>query len=219
VGGPYRQAKIAMERRLIAGPLPAVILQPTIVYGPGSALWTDRPLAALRRGGVVLPDPPGLCPAVHGADVAGAALAALALPDPGRERFLISGPDRMTWADFYRGYAGLLGQGEVRLEPLADLAARLGPAPVPGAAPSGPSAAARISAALRRVLGSRRFDRLLARLADRRGPAVTWPDRAALALYAARGDIDTSAARDRLGFTPRLSFAQGLETIRAQYRL
>ncbi len=218
-GGAYRQAKIAMERMLADGPMPAIILQPTIVYGPGSALWTDKPMAALGRGTVVLPDPPGLCPAVHAADVAEATVLAVALADPGRcERFLISGPDMITWADLFRGYARMLGTGEVRLEPHSALLDRLGPAPAATAGSSGPSAAARISAALRTAVGSRRFDRIMARLGSARGPAVTWPDRSALSLYSARPVILPEAARNRLGFVARLSFAQGLETIRAQSR-
>ena len=49
-GSGYRQAKIEMERRLMAGPIPAAILQPTLVYGPGSAFWTDQFIEWLSSG-------------------------------------------------------------------------------------------------------------------------------------------------------------------------
>lgn len=207
-GGGYRQAKIAMERRLMAGAIPAVIVQPTIVYGPGSALWTDRPIAQLQAGGIVLPDPPGLCAAVHVDDVVQAAVRAAVLPDPGRERFLISGPDRMTWADFFAGYVRILGQGRVDLRALP-------PPPPPQDGPaSGPSLAARISAQARRVLGRRRFEALLAMAAGLRGaqgPAL--PDPGLHRLYAARPEIDMTAAQGRLGYIPTVDFSSGLATI------
>jgi hypothetical protein len=60
-GSGYRQAKIEMERRLMAGSIPAAILQPTIVYGPGSTLWTDQFLEWLAVGDIVLPTPEGHC--------------------------------------------------------------------------------------------------------------------------------------------------------------
>ncbi len=208
-GGDYRRTKAAMEQALIDGPIPAAILQPTIVYGPGSALWTDAPIRALRAGGIVLPDPPGLCPAIHVDDVVEAAIRAALLPDLGRERFLLSGPDRMTWADFYGGYATHIGTGQVILRPHAELAARLGPPTE--TAPKGPSAAARISAALRRALGSRRFDALLTRIRPPSGPV--FPDRSALALYSASPVIDLAGTEDRLGFAPCIEFAQGLATL------
>lgn len=207
-GGPYRQAKIEMERRLLGGPLPAVILQPTIVYGPGSALWTGRPMAQLKSGGVVLPSPVGLCAAVHVDDVVLAALLAAVVPDPGRERFLVSGPDRMTWEDFFRGYAAMLGGGKIEL-------CDLGPAPAPAAeGAAGPSLAARVSAAGRRLLGHRRFEALVAAARTLRpaaGPAL--PDAGLHRLYLGRPTIDLGHAQVRLGFEPLIDFQAGLTTI------
>ncbi|MCX8508184.1 MAG: NAD(P)-dependent oxidoreductase, partial [Rhodobacteraceae bacterium] len=75
-GGPYRQTKIAMEHRLMQSPLPVAILQPTLVWGSGSALWTDRFLEALRGGGVVLPQPEGFCQGLHVEDLVQASLLA-----------------------------------------------------------------------------------------------------------------------------------------------
>lgn len=214
--GDYRRAKIAMEARLMAGPVPAAILQPTIVYGPGSALWTDAPLAALRAGGVVLPEPSGFCPLVHVDDVVQAALRAAVLPDLGQERFLLCGADRITWREFFQGHADLLGRGLVIGEPLATLTARLGPAT---SASGGPSAAARLSAALRRLIGRRRFEALVSRARACRGArGPVWPGRAMLMLYAANPTISTARARDRLGYVPAVTFAEGLAGIQAQLR-
>jgi nucleoside-diphosphate-sugar epimerase len=216
-GGDYRRTKIAMEQMLLEGPVPAAILQPTIVYGPGSALWTVAPMTALARGGVVLPDPVGLCPAVFVDDIAEAALRAALLPDLTRERFLLSGPDTITWLDFYTAYAGIVGQGSVLQRPLAELAARLGPAAVGPAA--GPAMAARISAVLRRVIGSRRFEAGLQQIRSlRRATGPAYPDRASLALFAANPTIDLSRTESRLGYVPTTRFAEGLSAIRSQSR-
>lgn len=217
-GGPYRQAKIAMEARLLASGLQTAALQPTVVWGPGSAMWTNGPIATLRRGGIILPDPPGLCAAVHVLDVVRAALRAAVVPDLGHDRFLINGPDTPTWADLYQGYANLIGTGTVRLEPYASLLARVGPPPavVEGVADS-PSTAARISALLRRIIGNRAFEAANARLATLRptiGPLQ--PDPWSLALFSARPVILCAHAKTRLGYQPTITLAAGLADLAGQ---
>ena len=214
-GSPYRDAKIAMEQRLMAGDLPAVILQPTLVWGTGSALWTDTLAEALRAGDVVLPDPEGQAELVHVSDLAAAFSAALALPDPGRERFIISGPAPVRWSDLLRGYATRLGTGGVRHEPLADLQARLGPPPAmdPGT-DAAPTAAARVSALARRLIGRDRFEALVRALKRRLRRGDFHPDHHLLELFAATGTCSTRAARDRLGYMPRVDLAAGLEITR-----
>jgi len=213
--GPYRLAKIEMETKLCAGDIACAILQPTLVYGPGSALWTDGPLAMLRRGPIYLPAPVGQCPAVYVDDVVQAALRAAVVPDLGQERFIINGPEGLDWRGFFEGYAGLIGQGSVETRPLEELTARLGPAPT--GAPKGPSAAARVSALARQVIGRKRFEALVAKaqaLRPARGPV--YPDRGQLSLYAAQNPIATAHARDRLGFQPQIDFAAGLSKIQAE---
>lgn len=214
-GSPYREAKIAMERRLMAGDLPAIILQPTLVWGSGSALWTETLAEALRAGAVVLPDPEGLAELVHVTDLAAAFSAALALPDPGRERFIVSGPEPVPWSALLGGYADQLGTGQIRREPLADLAARLGPAPAmaPGT-DAGPSAAARVSAMARRLIGRARFEALVRGLKRRVSKGDFYPDHHLLELFAATGSCSTRAARDRLGYEPRVDLATGLKITR-----
>lgn len=218
-GGPYRQAKIAMEARLWASSLQTAALQPTIVWGPGSAMWTNGPIAALRGGGIILPDPPGLCAAVHVLDVVQAALRAAMVPDLGHDRFLINGPGTPTWADLYRGYADLIGSGEVRLEPHASLFARIG-TPPPAAAQDDndqPSVAARISAALRRAIGNQAFETATARLRalrPSRGPKE--PDPWSLALFSARPVILSTHAKTRLGYQPMFTLPAGLADLAGQ---
>ena len=213
-GGDYREAKILFENILMQSDIEVAILQPTIVYGPGGAMWTKAPMAALAAGRVVLPEPCGRCPAVHVADVAQAIARVTGLTDLRRERFLISGPDRPGWDDFFAGYRDLVGAGEVLRVPVAEILARL-PEPGDAAPAGGPSAAARVSARLRRIIGSQRFDDLKARLVARGGGRTTWPDRHLIALYQASPEISTDRARTRFGYAPAYDFAAGLASLRA----
>lgn len=209
-GASYRRAKILMENQLMGGDFEAAILQPTIVYGPGSALWTTAPMDALVRGGVVLPDPCGACAAVFVDDVVQTILLATQAAEMDRQRFLISGPEAVPWHQFYKGYRDLMGQGNIITKPLADLLDRLSD-DVDDHGGSGPSLAARISAKLRQVIGSRRFETLMARARSLRGAqGPNWPDRHMLALYQAHPSVSIDRARAILGYEPKFDFAQGL---------
>lgn len=213
-GGPYRQAKIKMEHQLMQSDFAVAILQPTIVYGPGGGLWTDMPMAQMKAGGVVLPDPVGHCPLVYVDDVVDAALRAAALDDLGRERFLISGADNPLWSELYQAYGDIVQSGEVRTEPLQVLQARLGP----DSAPQGPSLAARISAQLRAIIGRKRFEQLMAQVrALRSQQGVSYPDRSGLVLYSANPDISTKHAQTRLGFRADHDLGKGMAKIVSAY--
>ena len=215
-GSGYRQAKMAMEARLLAQSLPVAILQPTVVWGAASPQWTEAAFAALRRGGVVLPDPVGLCPALHVEDLVQAALLAAVVPGLKQERFLIDGPERISWAAFYQAHAECIGAGHVLLQPLAALEARLGPMAPPGPQ-HGPSAAARLSVGLRRLVGNQRFEAVVGaarRIQRSKGP--TFPDRSSLILYAARPEVVTDHAHARLRYAPKVTLASGLAAIAVQ---
>ena len=217
-GGPYRQAKIEMERRLMAGTSPSAILQPTIVYGPGSAIWTERFLDCLAQGGsIVLPDPEGICNAVYVDDVAAACVAALGVPDLGQERFIVSGPRPVAWSELFEGYAAMTGRGSVRFEPIDALRERLGsPEAEDGDTGGGPSAAARVSAALRKVIGNRRFEALV-RQARRvmSGGGDFYPDHHLLDEFSGTGRCSIELATHRLGHRPAHDLAAGLAGIAA----
>lgn len=206
----YRQAKIAMERQLMAESVPVAILQPTIVYGPGSTLWTDGFATALLSGGVVLPAPEGLCNGVFVDDVVQACLRAATLAGLGQERFIVSGPEPFPWSALIEGYARILGRGEVVRVPHGEILARLGPPP-DGTTPSVPSPAARVSAVLRRLIGHRRFESLVA-MARRRlkRNARLEPDHHLLAEFSGKGVCHIDLARRRLGYRPRYDLAAGL---------
>ena len=220
-GSGYRQAKIEMERRLMAGRIPAAILQPTIVYGPGSALWTEQFLEWLSAGDIVLPTPEGHCSGVFVDDLVQALLRAAALQDLGRERLIVSGPEPFPWSHLLEGYARIVGSrsGTVQQVPVEELQSRLGPAPDDDHQDEGPSRAAVIHTVGRRVFGRERFERTLrlikARLA---GGGRMYPDRHLLELFSATGHCHIGHARERLGFDPEFDLAKGLAATASELR-
>lgn len=218
-GSPYRQAKVEMERRLMSGSLPAVILQPTLVWGAGSPMWTNTFAEALKNGSVILPDPEGRAELVHVNDLAKAFVAALCMKDPGRERFIVTGPNPVPWSEVMSGYAKEVGGGSVKHVPLADLTEQLGPRYEPGEADdSGPSLAARVSATARGILGRDRFEGLVRRVKRLKGGGDFMPDHHLLEIFASQPQISQIAARDRLGYVPDIDFEKGLELTRTALR-
>lgn len=210
-GSPYRRAKIAMERRLMAGKRPTAILQPTIVWGAGSSLWTDGFAEALLAGAVLVPEPEGLCQGVYVEDVVQACLAAATLPDLGQERFIVNGPEPFNWSALLKGYAQHLGRGEVRFAPAKDLAPPVAHSQI-SASDDGdaqPSLAARISAIGRGLLGHKRFEALV-RLAKRKlkGGKMR-PDPHLFELMVAKGVCLPDLARSRLGYAPAYDLSAG----------
>lgn len=217
VNGPaktaYAAAKRAMETRLLTQDfMAAAILQPTIVYGPGSRLWTEAALEAMRAGGVVLPQPCGICPAVHVEDVVQAALLAAAVPGLNRERFLINGPGALSWQAFYDVHREIAGTGEIVLRDLTELRDIVGvPAPQTS---KGPSLAARLGGMARGAIGHDRVDRVMALIrpnAGPKGPAMPGPSH--LALLAAHPEIVSDRARTRLGYVPRMEFRASMDKL------
>jgi nucleoside-diphosphate-sugar epimerase len=218
-GGPYRRAKIEMERRLMAGPLPAAILQPTIVWGPGSSLWTDGFARALLAGGVVIPDPEGICNGVFVDDLVQACMRAALVPGLGQERFVISGAEPFPWSALVDGYAAVLGTKGATRVPAAEIEKALGPAPAEDGADHAPSLAARISALGRQVLGHRRFEALVAFAKSNLAKGgVLHPNHHLYEEYMGQGRCHIDHARARLGYAPQFDLARGLEATAAHLK-
>ncbi len=199
----YRDTKIEMEEAFLASAKPVAILQPGIVYGPGSGMWTDAPREALRRGLVILPDPIGLCPAIHVDDVVQATLRAALVSDLAHERFILNGPGKSTWGDFFTAHIKAIREGAIEYRALDELEARLPPADESSPASAAPSLAARVSGTLRKRLGRHRFEAIVRtanRALQKSGPV--YPDRGALKLYQARPQICDAHTRERLRFEP-----------------
>jgi nucleoside-diphosphate-sugar epimerase/choline dehydrogenase-like flavoprotein len=120
--GGYAHTKLGLEAELMRAVredgLPAAILQPTIVYGPHSRPWTDAPADMLRFGTVVLSDAgQGICNAVYVDDVVRAMVLAATDDRAVGERFLISGPRPISWAQFYAEIAKAVGAEGPKYQP------------------------------------------------------------------------------------------------------
>lgn len=88
---------------------PVVVIQPTIVYGPFSKMWTIGRINALRKTKVVLIDQGGgTCNAVYVDDLIQGMICAVLSENGNGERFLISGEKTSTWRDFWQSYEEML---------------------------------------------------------------------------------------------------------------
>jgi nucleoside-diphosphate-sugar epimerase len=229
-GSEYKAAKCAMEadlaRRAAESGLDAVVLAPTIVYGPYSALWTDTLVEWLATGTVELPRSGlGHCHAVYVDDVATALLAAAAAQGVGGRRYLVTGPAPIDWADFVGAVAAALGHRILRGEP-PPVAVATRPSLLravwkdPLALANWPPAR-RTLAALRDRLGSDRIERLRHFVAGLRRdpggvthrPAHERPD-----LFLSRTRIDASAIRRDFALPPATSVDAGLALTQAYVR-
>jgi len=114
-GDVYAETKLAAENLVLTyaqeKKLPAVILQPTIVYGPFSRPWTVNPFMQLSSGTVLLPkDGAGLCNAVYIDDVVDAICNSAVASGVDGETILISGRQPVTWEAFYGALEAILGR-------------------------------------------------------------------------------------------------------------
>jgi predicted dehydrogenase/nucleoside-diphosphate-sugar epimerase len=108
----YGRQKLVAEQQIMAasGRVEVVCLQPTVVYGPAAPSWTVQPLRRLRVANHVLPTGPdtGVCNAVHVQDVADAAVFATTADGLDQTRLLVSGPNVVSWGQYYDAYRSML---------------------------------------------------------------------------------------------------------------
>jgi nucleoside-diphosphate-sugar epimerase len=216
-GSSYRQAKIEMERRLMAGSIPTAILQPTIIYGPGSVLWTEQFIEWLTVGDIVLPTPEGHCSGLFVDDLVQALFRAATIPNLGRERFIVSGSDPFPWSRLLDGYARIVGRGSVRHVPVNELKSRLGTEPDDDHSEA--SRMATIHVVGRKIFGRERFERMLRQIKRRlaRGGRM-YPDQFLLSVFSSTGHCSIRHASERLGFEPEFDLAKGLAASESDLR-
>jgi nucleoside-diphosphate-sugar epimerase len=110
-GDPYCDNKGKAERviaRFVQRGLPAVVLRPSIVYGPYSA-WSTRLIEGLRQHKVALIDEGhGACNTTYVDNLVDAVFLSLENDHSVGETFFINDGERITWGDFIRVHANML---------------------------------------------------------------------------------------------------------------
>ena len=112
---PYGRSKIRAEQILLRevkeNDFPAVLLQPTIVYGPYCQPWTMGPAQQMKTNGVALVDDGmGLCNAVYVDDVVQAIILSLESEKANGEAMLISARQAIRWLEFYQAFGRISGK-------------------------------------------------------------------------------------------------------------
>lgn len=111
---PYPHDKLAAEKAVLAenarSGLPTTTLRLGTIYGPWGSAFTLYPIACLTSGRVVLVNEgQGVSNAAYVDDVIQAMILAVKRPAGKPETFIIRGPDRVTWRQFYDAYEAMLG--------------------------------------------------------------------------------------------------------------
>ncbi len=91
--------------------LAAVVLQPTVVYGPFGGWWTAGQIDRLKSGRFALANGgDGVCNPVYVDDVVQAAIRAACAEQVEGQTFLVSGPAPVSWRDYYEAFERMLGR-------------------------------------------------------------------------------------------------------------
>ncbi len=188
--------------------LPAVILQPTIVYGPFSRNWTDRPVSALLKGQLVLAnESEGVCNPVYIDDLVSAILLAALNKSAIGERFLVSGPDYVPWKKFYAAYADIVGKQTFVFESEEQIlhSNRL-------------TLKEKLRSLLRPIvhkfISQKMKHRLLGLLSTMKreaGPVISRPNAQELQLYKSKTRVCIDKAKNLLGYNPEYPFDKGMQ--------
>jgi nucleoside-diphosphate-sugar epimerase len=215
-GNAYGESKVAAELAIRAFTREShsptvVILRPTFVWGPRSEWFTVQPIRQMLAGTWWLVDQGrGTCHAVYIDNLVDALLLAGELPGVAGEAFLITDDQPGTWADFFLSYARMVGRDflpsvssqDLRNHPLVR----------------------RLDRELSRIhdfLGdhlprleplrfSFRGARVLIRQVRRSLHATQIWSEWDLAKYARCGRLNTSKAKEQLGYIARISRTEGM---------
>jgi nucleoside-diphosphate-sugar epimerase len=117
-GFPYADTKLEGEkvvRRMIQerSLLPAVVVQPSEVYGPEDPTWTVRPIEMIKRGKMVLVNGgSGLIQPIYVDDVIEGILTAAGKGTIGQS-YIICGTEAVTLREFFGYYMRMLGKSRL----------------------------------------------------------------------------------------------------------
>ncbi|MBN1202245.1 MAG: NAD(P)-dependent oxidoreductase [Anaerolineae bacterium] len=211
-GNPYGDAKIEAEKlcwQYHDKGLPVTVIRPTIVYGPFSGTWTVYLARRLQSGqwSIFEGRGEGVCNLVYVADLVTGILLAARSDQAVGEAFNLSGPETLSWNDYFRRFNAALGLPELATKPPSRARLR-----------STVMVPVRMTA---RVVRDN-FEAPVKRVAQRFRPAkklmqvleqfiVTTPRLSELSLYNRQATYVTHKAQDVLGYRPRYDVDAGLD--------
>lgn len=113
VGNPYTDTKIAAEHAVLAahagGEVPATIIRPADVYGPGCRPWVLEPLAAIRSGRFLLPaHGHGLFTIIYIDDLVAGIVAAATQEAGAGQIFHLGGEEPVTTGEYFGHFYEML---------------------------------------------------------------------------------------------------------------
>jgi len=213
-GDAYGDSKVGAEEAIASfareSRLPVVVLRPTFVWGPRSTWFTVNPARQIMAGSLRLVDQGlGTCHAVYVDNLVDAMLLAGLSPAAPGEAFFITDDQPCTWAEFFLDYARMIGihslpsissrrlqnhplrRCDRRLKQIYDLLGNRMPHIEP----------LRFS-----FRGARFLIRQTRRILNASTAFSDWD----LIKYARRGRLNTSKARERLGYRPMISRLDGM---------
>jgi len=217
----YNNAKAWAERRLLAmrarGSVELVVLRPGIVTGPRS-IWQTRFAAELLAGTACwLDDGRGICNSLYVDNLVHAIHLALHAPGVDGQAFLVGDEETVTWADLYRPIARALGIDPLQLPNVDHVPTRRNLRELADAIESSRTGRAIASLVPKKI--RRGIRAAIAPVAPAGGspwaiPAT--PSRPSPSttlemslLYRCTWRLPDSRARQRLGYRPVVSFAEG----------
>jgi nucleoside-diphosphate-sugar epimerase len=229
-----RDAELELSRISEKTGLTVVNFRPPTVYGPWGPAFTIYPLTTLASHRMALVgDGEGQSNALYVDDMVQSMLRAAVVPHTGFETYLVSGPDSVTWRQFYSAYCDMLGVDRLVALPAAEhrrVSQGSGLSQLMKVIPAAGRALAR-DPEFRRVAGriplSRRVYAVMKR-SSRAGPGVghapaklvsepldliTLPP-IMVDYYASSTRVSHQKAVERLGYRPQYDLASGMALVR-----
>ena len=180
-----------------------VVLQPSIIYGPGKGYWTEGILKALKKGSFPLVNGgSGLCNLIHLYDVVEAIILAASVPDIQGECFILANDEPFTWKIFLESYEAMLGKKCLINLPTWIMKKYNVWYKYQRKIPE-----YKLYAKVLKVLVN------LFQSQSIRKP-VRFPANERIDFFAAKPKFSNQKAKDRLGFTPKMTFEAGMQTIK-----
>lgn len=221
----YAVNKEAIEKKLIGyyqqSGLPVVILRPTIVYGPFSAAWTVNTVTQMLGGRVVVPyEGERICNAVYIDDVVNAIIKALHSPPACDGKvFIVSGPDSVTWKDYYTSFLSYHGLNEpvfMNKQQSKEWYVKLNrnqPVEIKPSIFKDPVSYLKktpVYSVYQRLLKNPGMRKKLLTAKSKIPRPLIYPSKEVFEALSCSGRVDTSKLRNELEFQPQITFQEGM---------